>query len=119
MSKTQSSNQTCNIRSSKHAPVFSKCHSHAKLSTLQLAIGDQRAAEGDTSDVRAQIGHRLEHAGGRVSIEVGELDHVLRHAGENCRQAHKAMERRHQLRQIGDFDPLGDGQTCTQVERFQ
>ena len=84
-----------------------------KPSTLELAVGHQWPTEGDASDVGAQIGHGFHHAGGRVSVQVGELDHVLGHAGENGCQPHEAVEGRHQLRQVGDFNTLGDGQTCS------
>lgn len=85
--------------------------------TLQLAVGDQRAAEGHASDVGAQVGHRLQHPGGWVGVKMGELNHVLRNAGEDGSQTHEAVEGRHQLGQVGDLDTLGNGEACRR-ERY-
>lgn len=79
---------------------------------MQLAVGYQRAAESNASDVSAQIGHSLQHTGGWVGVKMGELNHVLCNAGEDSRQTHQTVEGRHQLRQVGDFDTLSNGETC-------
>lgn len=94
--------------------AFLQTHATNKihLFTLQLAVGHQRAAESHAPDVGAQIGHRLQHTGGRVAVKVGELNHVLCNAGEDGRQTHKTVEGRHQLWQVGDFNALSDGETC-------
>lgn len=80
--------------------------------TLKLSIGHQGPAEGDASDVGAQVSHGLDDARGWVSVQVGVLDHELGDAGEDSCQPHEAVEGRHQLRQVCDFNALGDGQTC-------
>lgn len=86
-----------------------------KLFTLQLAIGYQGAAESDTSDVGAQIGHSLQHTGGWVGVKMGEFDHVLSNTGEHGCQTHKTVEGCHQLRQVGDFNTLSNGETCRRL----
>lgn len=78
---------------------------------MKFAIGHQGATEGHPSDVGAQVGHGLQHPGGRVGVQVRVLDHELGHAGENRCQPHQAVEGCHQLGQVGDLDALGDGET--------
>ena len=79
--------------------------------TLQFAVRHQRATESDATDVGAEIGDYLGEVGCLwVCDEVGVLDHVLGHAGEHGRQPHQAVEGRHQLGQVGDLDPLSNGQ---------
>lgn len=78
--------------------------------TLQFSVGHQRAAEGDSTDVGAQVRHDLGEVGCGVGGKVGVLHHVLGHAGQHGSQAHQAVEGSHQLRQVGDLDPLSDGQ---------
>lgn len=80
--------------------------------TLKLAVSHQRATESDPSDIGAQIRHSLQHTGGWVGVKVGVLNHEFSDAGENSRQAHEAVEGRHKLRQVRDFDTLGNGETC-------
>lgn len=78
--------------------------------TLQFSIRHQRAAEGDSTNVGAQVCDDLGEVGRRVGGKMGVLHHVLGHAGQHGSQAHQAVEGSHQLRQVGDLDPLSDGQ---------
>lgn len=79
---------------------------------MQLSVGHQRSAEGDASDVGAQVGHGLQDTSCRVSFQVRELNHVLGDAGEHGRESHQAVEGCHQLWQVRDFNTLGDGEAC-------
>ena len=78
---------------------------------MQLSVGHQGATEGDTPNVGAQVGHSLHHAGRRVRVQVGVLNHELRHTGQHGCQPHQAVEGSHKLRQVCDLNPLGNGQT--------
>lgn len=80
------------------------------LFTLELSIGHQRATEGDSTDVGAEVRHNLGEVGCGVSGEMGILDHVFSHTGKHGSQAHQAVEGSHQLGQVSNLDPLSDGQ---------
>lgn len=86
---------------------------------MELSIGHQRATEGDATDVGAQIRHGLDNPSSCVGVQVRELDHVLGDARENRCQSHQAVEGRHQLRQVCDFNTLGNGEACRATSQKQ
>lgn len=60
--------------------------------TLQFPIGDQRATEGDPTDVGPEVGHDLGEVGRRVRGEVRVLHDVFGDAGQHRGQAHQTVE---------------------------
>lgn len=78
--------------------------------TLQFSVRHQRAAEGNSTDVGAQVCHDLGEVGCRVGGKMGVLHHVLGYAGQHGSQAHQAVEGSYQLWQVGDLDLFSDCQ---------
>ena len=79
--------------------------------SLELAVGHDGAAEGDSTDVGAKEQGDLLGGGGWVLSEVGEVVDVGGHAGEDGGDTDERVESGHQLGQVRDLDALGDGRT--------
>ena len=79
--------------------------------SLELAIGHDGAAEGHATDVGTEEEGDLLGSGGRVFSEVREVVDVGGDAGEDRGDADERVEGGDQLRQVGDFDSLGDGRS--------
>ena len=76
---------------------------------MKITICDERARESDASNVGSQKEGCLNHVGGWVGGERGEVVDVGGNAGKHSGHTHQRMESCNQLRQISDFNPLKMG----------